>query len=47
MKEPCLCGDPECRNCFPRWAELECPEDHPDWHEQREEWIAERDDYSD
>ena len=19
--EPCLCGDPECRNCFPRYEE--------------------------
>ena len=39
----------ECQSCDP-WNEFgtldfdrECPEDHIDWHEQREEWIEERD----
>lgn len=23
MSEPCLCGDPECRRCFPSYSDSE------------------------
>ena len=27
--EPCLCGDPECRRCFPRSDEDDAPPERP------------------
>ena len=27
------------------YVDDECPEDHPDWFENREEWIKERDEW--
>jgi hypothetical protein len=28
ISEPCLCGDPECRRCFP------CQDDSIDWDDR-------------
>lgn len=27
IKEPCLCGDPECPNCFPVYEDPDVDED--------------------
>lgn len=35
-QEPCLCGDPECRNCFPfGWPE---EEDEDAAYERHRQW---------
>lgn len=33
--EPCLCGDPECKRCFPQYG---CYEDENEAYERYRQW---------
>lgn len=37
VPEPCLCGDPECRRCFPRYEEVDEDWAYEQWRDRQED----------
>ncbi len=43
MCEPCMCGDPECGNCFPRYKEEDEDEAYERFRQQEIDDARDRD----